>query len=71
VVEKRRTTVTIVVTHEVWVIRKIAPDRPDEIAAAAPLESALPDGAVPSPRAPVGGGRTTGDGVPLPDREKK
>lgn len=50
--EKRRTTVTTIETHEVWVIRKAATDRRDDVVTITPVKETQPDAAVPSSSEP-------------------
>jgi hypothetical protein len=40
--EKKRTTVTIE-THEVWIISRVAPEKPDEVVTISLVETAQPE----------------------------
>lgn len=40
--DKKRTTVTTIETHEVWIIRKAVPELSDDAAAIMPVETAQP-----------------------------
>jgi hypothetical protein len=57
--EKKRTTVTTIETHEVWIIRRAGPELADESLAITTLETASPDAAALSPELPDGSELTT------------
>jgi hypothetical protein len=55
--EKKRTTVTTIETHEVWIIRRPVPELPDERVTITTLETA--DAAVLTSTEPTNGLETT------------
>lgn len=44
--EKKRTTVTTIETHEVWIIRKVVPELPDEPVTITTFDTVQPDAAI-------------------------
>jgi hypothetical protein len=64
VTEKKRTTVTTIETHEVWVITP-APERPDDVMTVARLEAEQTD-TVDPPTAPPAVPETGGTEVGIP-----
>ena len=47
--QKKRTTVTTIETHEVWIIRRPASEVPDEFGTGMPVDIAQPPAAVSPP----------------------
>jgi hypothetical protein len=59
--EKKRTTVTTIETHEVWIIRRPVPELPDEPVTTTTSETAHPDGADLASMEPTDGSKTSKD----------
>ena len=57
--EKKRTTVTTIETHEVWIIRRPVPELPDERVAITTLEKSQQDAAVLPSTEPTNGSETS------------
>jgi hypothetical protein len=59
--EKKRTTVTTIETHEVWIIRRPVPEVPDEEVTITTLEITQPDAAVSPSTEPTDSSETSKD----------
>jgi hypothetical protein len=63
--EKKRTTVTTIETHEVWIVRRPTPRRRDDAISISPLEITPHDPDAPSSGEPVGEGTERAKRGPL------
>ena len=59
--DKKKRTVTTIETHEVWIIRRVVPELPDEGVTITTLETAQPDAVVLSSTEPTNGSETSGE----------